>query len=96
MKDSHMFSLGEAIEAFLKKHGLQEEAKVQEIIKDWERLMGAPIASNTEKIWFQNGTLYVRMNSPMWKNELSLARTKIRTMLNKQIGQEVVKEVKIV
>ena len=96
MKDPHQFSLGEAIQAFLEKHGIQEEAKVQEIIADWERLMGAPIAANTDKIWFQQGTLYVRMKSPMWKNELSLARSKIRLMLNQQMGQEIVKEVKIV
>lgn len=91
-----MFSLGEAIEAFLAKHGIQEEAKVQEVINDWGILMGAPIAANTEKIWFQQGTLYVRVKSPMWKNELSLARTKIKTMLNQKMGMEIIKEVRIV
>lgn len=96
MSDAHLFSLGEAIDAFLKKHGLQEEAKVQEIINDWGKLMGAPIASNTDKIWFQKGILYVRMSSPMWKSELSLARTKIRNHINQKIGQEIVREVKIV
>lgn len=96
MKDPHQFSLGEAIQAFLEKNGIQEEAKIQQAITDWETLMGAPIASNTEKIWFQQGVFYVRMKSPMWKSELTLARTKIRNLLNQQMGQEIVKEVKIV
>ncbi|MEZ4825904.1 MAG: DUF721 domain-containing protein [Bacteroidia bacterium] len=89
-------SLGEAIQAFLDKHGLRDEASIQAVIQEWEKLMGAPIANNTEKIWFSKGILYVKMKSPLWKNELQLARTKIRDMVNARIKRKLVEEVKIV
>lgn len=89
-------SLGEAIQAFLDKHGLRDEAAIQAVIQEWDKLMGAPIASNTEKVWFSKGILYVKMKSPVWKNELQLARTKIRDMVNARIKRKLIEEVKIV
>lgn len=89
-------SLGEAIQAFLDKHGLRDEATIQAIIGEWEKLMGAPIANNTEKIWFSKGILYIKMGSPLWKNELQLGRTKIRDMINQRIKRNLIEEVKIV
>ena len=88
-------SLGDAIQKFLAKHGLRETAKVQEVISQWDVLMGKPIANNTEKIWFNKGILYIKMSSPIWKNELSLARNKIKDMVNAKVGEDVVNEVRI-
>jgi predicted nucleic acid-binding Zn ribbon protein len=91
-----MLSLGDAIKAFLEKNGLTEEAEVQRVIADWDRLMGGPIAANTEKVWFSKGVFYVRMKSPLWKNELQMARLKLRETLNREIGRELIEEVRIV
>ncbi len=88
-------SLGDAINAFLNKHGLKDEADIQQVINNWEMLMGKPIAQNTEKIWFRNGIFFVKINSPVWKNELQMARQKIKSLVNEQIGRELVEEVKI-
>ncbi|MEM7035825.1 MAG: DciA family protein, partial [Bacteroidota bacterium] len=57
-------SLGEAIEAWLKSRGLKEKVLVERVITDWPKIMGAAIAENTEKIWFDSGTFYVRMKTP--------------------------------
>ncbi len=89
-------SLGEAIRAFLEKHGLEQETKVQQVIADWERLMGGPIAQNTEKVWFQAGVFYVKVYSPLWKNELQMARLKIKEILNRELGEDLIEEVKVV
>ncbi len=95
MKSNNYLSLGEAIEKFLERHGLKETAKIQEVLARWENLMGKPIAGNTEKIWFNKGTLYIKMKSPIWKNELLLARNKIRQMMNDQLKADIIKEVKV-
>jgi predicted nucleic acid-binding Zn ribbon protein len=91
-----MLSLGDAIKAFLEKNGLTDEADIQRVIADWDRLMGGPIAANTEKVWFNQGVFYVRMKSPLWKNELRMARLKLRETLNRELGRELIEEVRIV
>ena len=88
-------SLGDAIDAFLKKHGLKDEADIQQVINDWEKLMGKPIAQATEKMWFNKGVFYIKIKSPVWKQELQMARLKIKGLVNEQIGRELVEEVRV-
>ncbi|MCI4666701.1 MAG: DUF721 domain-containing protein [Bacteroidia bacterium] len=89
-------SVGEAINAFLKKHGLQSKAAIQSVIGNWETIMGTPIAQNTDKIWFDRGVLYVKMSSPVWRGELQMARNKIREVVNKEAKSDIVQEVRVI
>ncbi len=89
-------SVGEAIKAFLDKNGLSTQAAVQAVISKWESLMGAAIAQNTEKIWFQRGVLYIKMSSPIWRSELQMARKKIAEVVNREAKSDIVQEVKII
>ncbi|RMG59305.1 MAG: DUF721 domain-containing protein [Bacteroidetes bacterium] len=95
MKQRPYLSVGEAIQAFLKKHGLEDDMLIQQIITDWENLMGRPIAQHTESIRFSRGTLLLTISSPVWKHELNLARNKIKTLINERVGRELVREVRI-
>lgn len=88
-------SLGDAIEAFLQERGLKEKVLVERVITDWPRIMGAAIGENTEKIWFKDGTFYIRMRTPIWRNELSMAKSKIKDILNRELGATLVQEVKV-
>ncbi len=92
----HEFSLGDAIDRFLKERGLKDKADIHRVINEWPKLMGRAISENTEQIWFREGKFYVRMKSPVWKNELSMAKSKIREVVNREIGRDLVEEVKII
>lgn len=89
-------SLGEAIEFYLKSNGLKEKVLVEKAISEWPRIMGKSIADNTEKVWFNSGVFYVRMNNPIWRTELGMAKSKIKDILNKEMGSDLITEVKIV
>ena len=96
MSDKNQYSIGEAIEAFLKKRGLKDDADIQSVIHEWPQLMGRSIANHTEKMWFREGIFYIRMTNPTWRTELAMARSKIADLLNRQIGRNLVQEVRIV
>ena len=89
-------SVGEAIEQFLQKNGLKSKAAVQAVIGRWPEIMGAPIAQNTEKIWFSSGVLYVKVSSPVWRHELQMARKKIAEVVNREAKDNIVQEARIV
>lgn len=88
-------SLSDAIKAFLEIHGLEDEVAIQRLINDWERIMGKQIAQRTTRLSFKNGIFFVTLDSPVWKNELQLGREKIRELLNREIGKELIKEVRL-
>lgn len=95
-KKKNEYSIADALDSFLSNHGLKEKALVQRIISDWSSLMGKPVGDHTGKIWFQKGVLYVEMTHPAWKNEMIMESPKIKERVNKHIGAELVKDVKIV
>lgn len=95
MARKNELSIGEAIEAFLEERGLKNQAAAERVITYWPQVVGHAIAENTESLWFREGVFYVRMRHPMWKNELSMAKSKLRELLNRAAGSEVVQEVRI-
>jgi len=98
MAHKDYLSVGDAIQAFLDAQGMRGQYEAQHIIEQWPSLMGAPVASNTEKVWYDDAKriLFVQMKTAAWRNELTLARTKIKEMVNRKAGREFVAEVKIV
>ena len=97
MRKKNELSLGEAIQAFMKKNNLQDKAEMKKVTLEWDRVMGRPVAENTEKVWFNDSTrvLYVMMKTPAWKNEMRMAKTKIKQIINKELGMERVREVQV-
>lgn len=89
-------SLGDAIDAFLVERGLKDQADMQRVISEWPRIMGRAIHENTEALWFKDGVFYVRMASPVWKNELAMAKSKLRELINREIGRDLVVQVRII
>ncbi len=89
-------SVGEAIEFYLKQNGLTEKVDVERVISEWPKIMGKAIAENTEQLWFRSGVFYVKMKTPIWKNELAMGKSKIKDFLNQEIGHELIEEVKVI
>jgi predicted nucleic acid-binding Zn ribbon protein len=96
MEDNKPYlSLGEAIEHFFRQSGLRRELQQHQVKEDWEGMMGKAISAQTEALWFEGEVLHVRVSSPVWKQELTMARLKIRDLVNQRIGEELVSSVEI-
>ena len=61
----------------------------------WEKLMGKTISTYTSNIRLRKNVLYLTILSAPLKHELSFGKEKIKSLLNDEIGEEVVKEVVI-
>lgn len=92
---SNQKSIGEAISEFLKHFKLEEKITERRIAASWEKVMGKHIARYTKRMVLKNGVLYVYVESAVMRNELVMARNKIKDMLNKEAGRDVIEEVVI-
>ena len=72
---------------------LQTKLSEVDIVGSWERLMGKTVASYTEDIRITNGTLFIKLKSPILKNELIMMREQIKKHLNEESGAEVIKQI---
>jgi len=84
--------IGEIIESY-KLKGRLDEVKLR---NNWESLMGKAIANRTHSIGLKDGTLTIKITSAPLGEELFYASKKIKQLLNDELGEEVIKEVKII
>ncbi len=70
MKTHDAKSLGDIIKEFSKKDSVSDKLRSYEVVGEWEKIVGEPIARNTEISRVENGILYVRSASSAWRNEL--------------------------
>jgi predicted nucleic acid-binding Zn ribbon protein len=92
MTDPNQQPLGSAIDEFLKTYNLQDRIDGIRITQAWEQVVGAMIAKHTTDLFVQKKTLFVYLDSPAIRHELSYAKTQIIKNLNEVVGKQVIHE----
>jgi predicted nucleic acid-binding Zn ribbon protein len=92
MRKSNEQSLGEIIKQFIQAYKMEDKITEVRIIAAWEKVMGPQIHSLTDRIAFREQVMTVFLRSAPLREELSMARTKIIDLINKEVKQKAIKE----
>lgn len=92
-RDKNEQSLGEVIKALFRNYRLEGKLSQARIIEAWPEVTGDMIARHTRDLSIKGRTLFVTLDSPALKNELTYSKSKILDELNKTVGEEVVGEI---
>jgi predicted nucleic acid-binding Zn ribbon protein len=75
-------SVGDALRGYLARSGFAERLKQASVVEEWPRIVGAKIAGISEpEAVTQEGTLFVRVKSAPWMQELQLMTPDILSRL---------------
>ncbi len=85
--------LDSALEQMFEAYKIKGKTDQARIIALWEELMGKTIATRTSKMFFKNKVLYVELTSAPLKQELTLAKTKIMTLLTDKVGHQAIEDI---
>ena len=85
-------SLGDALKDFFSKGRLKRGMDQMQVRDAWHAPMGQAISGYTEDVKLESGTLYVRLSSAVLREELSYGKQKIISMLNEELGTEMIKK----
>jgi predicted nucleic acid-binding Zn ribbon protein len=85
--------IGEAIRDMLDTYRLTSRFDEATVIANWERLMGKPIARHTAKLYFRDKVLFVHLDSPGLRHDLSFSKPKMLEILEAEYGKGVVREI---
>ncbi len=83
----------DAIDAFLNSFKLKNKFNETYLVAYWEQIMGKSIATRTEKIYINNRTLFLKVSSAPLRQELAMAKSKLISLINKELGECIVDEV---
>ena len=75
-------TINNVFDKMIKKYGLESQVRQHEALFLWEKVVGENIAkhSKTEKISY--GKLIVKVDSPVWRNELFFQKAEILNKIN--------------
>lgn len=93
MKGSNEQKLKEVIDELIKTYKLEDGISATRVINSWEKVAGSMIFNHTEKIFIRKNKLYLKLDSPALKQELSFAKSRIIKKLNKSVDQNLIEDI---
>jgi predicted nucleic acid-binding Zn ribbon protein len=91
--DPPMEQLGRVLDKSLKRLDLSPRLEDYRIWPIWNDVVGKPIARNAQPEKIRNGTLFVKVTSPVWMQQLQYMKEMVAERLNQRLGAEVVKNI---
>jgi predicted nucleic acid-binding Zn ribbon protein len=93
MRKSNEESLGSIIRKLLKEYHMEDKITEVRINALWEKVMGKEINRLTERFVLKEKVLFVYLRSAPLREELSMARSKIVELINKEFDRQVIKDI---
>ena len=90
--DHNSKKVGDVMRKVLSNSPLGTKLKEYQVVSLWNKLLGPSIAKHTSSIFVKNRVLYVTLDSSVMRQELHYGKSKIITMINEQLGEELVKD----
>lgn len=84
----------EVIMKNLREQGLETPLLQKRLIDAWPVVMGETIAALTGDLYIRNQTLFVHLNNPALRMELSMQRQDVVRRLNEHVGNQVIADVR--
>ncbi len=85
--------ISKAIQDLLKTQHLKPKFDEANVVVSWERIVGKSIARRTRRIYIRDKVLFVELQSPSLKHDLSYSKSQILEKLSKEFGDGVVREI---
>lgn len=85
--------LGDILQEVIDDLGVQEEIDEARVIETWAAVAGTKINSVTESAWMKGSTLYIKITSAAWRQELHMNRRQWRERLNGALESDPVDEI---
>ena len=92
-RNTKALPLKDVIEDMIELYKLKSKFNETYVISYWEQIMGTVISSRTTEIYIKERKLFIQLDSAPLRNELLLAKNKIVSMINKEVGQDIIEDV---
>jgi hypothetical protein len=92
-KTPQIESIGAVLAQSLKRFDLAPRLDEYGVWPIWREVVGKIIARNAQPEKIRNGTLFIKVSSPVWMQELQFMKEMIAGKLNQRLNGEIVKNV---
>lgn len=87
--------INELLQKFLRQQGFETPLNQKRLIDSWGKVAGVVVDRYTGEKFIKNQTLYVKINNPALRQDLSMMRSQLVKRLNEEVGSMVIIDVRI-
>lgn len=95
-RQKDLLKLGEVLNRALRRRELFVPVEDRKLLEIWRQSVGPQIAARTHPENIRRGTLFVRVSTSVWMQELQFMKKEIITKMNRLYGQETVQNIRFV
>jgi hypothetical protein len=85
-------TVGSLISDLLHQRGLEDKVREYRTWQIWDETVGPQIAARARPVRIREGVLEIRVDQPVWMQQLQLMKPKILVHLNERLGGAVLKD----
>lgn len=90
---SDSISLDHSLNEMFSVYNLETKYHQALLLTKWEQIVGATVATRTEKITFRDHIMYVTLTSAPLKHQLSLSKKKLISLINDEINKIIIQDI---
>ena len=95
MKRKEAQTLGSVLTEWIRENGLEKPLLEHRVVEQWADILGPMIARYSRDIEIKDGMLRVRITNAALRQELFEQRFRLIQKLNDAVGDEVVKDIRL-
>lgn len=87
--------LDDILQRFLREEGLETPLLQKRLIDAWDKIVGPNVTRYTGEKYIKNQVLFVKINNPALRQDLSMMRSQLIKRLNDTVGTSIISDVKV-
>ena len=87
-------ALGNVFAQLFRELGIDKAIEQNQAVTRWAEITGERIAQVSQAVKIEKGVLYVKVNSPVWRNELVFMKHNLIENINQTLKKTIVKDIK--
>ena len=91
-----MKHLKKAIEQAINIVGIKSALDQEAAVAQWDTVVGEVVSSVTKAEKVESGTLVVRVETSVWRQELHMQKEEIINKINKKIGTKAIRDIRFI
>ena len=91
-----MKQLKKVLEKTIENYGFKNAILQEKAVSIWPDVVGKNISNISKATSVDKGVLFIKVDSPTWRQELYMQKNEIINKINKKIGSKAIKEIRLV
>ncbi len=90
MPEKRFKDIQKILESLLTKYGIEQQVYHEQLITNWEKIVGKTLSNECQPIQIENKILFLKVKNSVWRNELSLRQIELIDLISGNFRKNII------